>query len=108
MAKKKRYNDYGTNLLYHIYFQKLYEKFRTGLTFKDVSKILYREQQRLREQNYYMFITRHTILGRWREIKLDMFKPYREHIPSRKEMLDYLNNVKKEEIIIDNKSEYII
>jgi len=50
-----------------------YEDFRTGLTFKDVRNILKREVKRKYEIGEYMFVTRHTVLGRWREIKLAMF-----------------------------------
>ena len=53
---------------------KEYNKFRTNLTFKDVRFILYIESKRKYEQGIYMFITRHTVLGRWREIKLKMYK----------------------------------
>ena len=50
-----------------------YNKFRTYLTFKDVRFILSLEAKRKYENGEYMFITRHTVLGRWREIKMKMF-----------------------------------
>jgi len=50
-----------------------YNKFRTNLTFKEVRFILSCEAKKKYENNDYMFITRHTVLGRWREIKMKMF-----------------------------------
>lgn len=50
-----------------------YNTFRTGLRFKDVAQMLSLEQKRKREKGEYMFITRHTILGRWRELKQKMY-----------------------------------
>ena len=52
---------------------KEYNKFRTNLTFKEVRFFLQLEANRKYLQGEYMFITRHTVLGRWREIKLKMF-----------------------------------
>lgn len=56
-----------------------YDQFRTGLTFRDVYIILDRERKALRQRGAYMFITRHTVLGRWREIKLRMYKEYEQY-----------------------------
>lgn len=50
-----------------------YDKFRTGLTFKEVRNILSIEQKRKRQNYEYMFVTRRTVLGRWHEIKKKMF-----------------------------------
>ena len=79
-----------------MYLSRRYNNFRTGLTFKQVSQILYRIQRALSEKGEYMFITRHTVLGRWMEIKKDMFSLYGEEpMPDRKTMLNYLNGRKK-------------
>ena len=43
-----------------------YDQFRTGLTFRDVYYMLW-ERNRKR---------RHTVLGKWREIKLAMYEQY--------------------------------
>ncbi|MEW6508398.1 MAG: hypothetical protein AB1432_11690 [Bacteroidota bacterium] len=50
-----------------------YRDFKTGLTFKEVYSMLKIEQTKKYERGVYMFITRHTILGRWHEIKLTMY-----------------------------------
>ena len=48
-----------------------YDQFRTGLTFRDVHAGLVVEAQRVyAREGRRMFITRHTVLGRWRQIKL--------------------------------------
>lgn len=51
-----------------------YNEFRTGLTFTEVRHILKREAEKKYRKGEYMFITRNTVLGRWREIKLSMYK----------------------------------
>ncbi len=56
-----------------------YDTFRTGLTFNDIRQILKFEQRRKYEKGEYMFITRHTVLGRWREIKLRMYNEYLQY-----------------------------
>jgi hypothetical protein len=94
--KKVSYDDYDDDLLYRIYLSKQYDKFKTGLTFTEVCNILYRRHKELRKGGEYMFITRHTVLGRWREMKLEMFSIYYdEPAVNRQEMLDFLNKVKK-------------
>lgn len=50
-----------------------YNNFRTGLTFTDIRRDLKREAKKKYERGQYMFITRATVLGRWREIKLKMY-----------------------------------
>jgi hypothetical protein len=51
-----------------------YDDFRTGLTFGDVRRILAVEQRRTRDFSPdYMYVSRSTVLGRWREIKQAMF-----------------------------------
>jgi hypothetical protein len=59
----------------------IYKEFRTGLSFKDIRKDLKVEQERkYRDYNEYMFVTRHTVLGRWREIKLKMFSQFQKDL----------------------------
>ncbi len=54
-----------------------YDEFRTGMTFQDVRDILTVESWRVhRTTGNYMFVTRHTVLGKWREIKLAMYDEY--------------------------------
>jgi len=54
-----------------------YCAFRTGLTFRDVYFELNLETQKVFEkEGRRMFITRHTVLGRWREIKKASYKAY--------------------------------
>lgn len=53
-----------------------YEKFRTGFTFRDIRLMLKREADIKYQNGEYMFITRHTVLGRWRQIKLEMYNTY--------------------------------
>ena len=53
-----------------------YDKFRTGYTFFDIRQILKIESKRKYEKGEYMFITRATVLGRWHEIKLKMYRDY--------------------------------
>jgi hypothetical protein len=87
--------------LYYYYHSKLYKNFRTGLTFAQVEDILYRDFKIVAERfNTYKFITRHTILGRWREIKLTMFNntyttDYFNNV-TEIEMEQYLNLTRKE------------
>lgn len=50
-----------------------YGEFRTGLTFLDVRQCLH-----VYSDNYkdWRHVTRHTVLGKWREIKLKMYAQY--------------------------------
>lgn len=50
-----------------------YQASRTGLTFGDVRRLLAIEQAQIRARGEYMYVTRATVLGRWRELKLGMF-----------------------------------
>lgn len=59
-----------------------YENFRTGLTFRDVRGILDMEKRRKYDNGEYMWITRHTVLGKWHEIKLRMYREEKEYIES--------------------------
>lgn len=52
-----------------------YDEFRTGLDFGDVRRLLALEQRKTRDFTPdYMFVSRSTVLGRFREIKLDMWE----------------------------------
>lgn len=50
-----------------------YKNYRTGLTFKEIRQILKNEAKNKYAKGQYMFITRHTVLGRWHQIKKDMY-----------------------------------
>lgn len=54
---------------------KEYENFRTGLTFAEVYQELWAEVERGERRH----ITRATVLGRWHEIKLKMWRYYGEN-----------------------------
>jgi len=47
-----------------------YRQYRTGLTWNDIYSILRSEQAVGRRSH----ITRHTILGRWHEIKMNLYR----------------------------------
>ena len=70
----------------------LYKKFSTGLSFTEVRNILAREQKLKRENFEYMFVTRSTVLGRWRELKLKMFNAVYPPELSTRELLNALNS----------------
>lgn len=57
-----------------------YSEFRTYLTFTEVRRILQREQKLKRKNFEYMFVTRKTVLGRWRQIKKHMYKAYLQEV----------------------------
>jgi len=57
-----------------------YNDFRTGLTFKDVRQILKHESKIKYNKGEYMFITRHTVLGRWHQIKKQMYEEYLDYV----------------------------
>ncbi len=50
-----------------------YDKFRTGYTFKEIRRMLSREQKERYKRGQYMFVTRATVLGRWHELKQKMY-----------------------------------
>jgi len=94
------------------YWAKQYRELKTGLTFASVSRDLAIEQRNKRENFEYMFITRHTVLGRWHQYKQEMFEirfmGY-ENI-SKKEMIDFLENKQKpldKEKAVDDGTSYI-
>lgn len=53
-----------------------YSDFRTGLSFTYVRRLLKIEADSKYKKGIYMFITRHTVLGRWHEIKQRMYSDY--------------------------------
>lgn len=55
-----------------------YEDFKTGFTFKDIRLMLKQEADRKYKKGEYMFITRKTVLGRWHQIKKEMYNEYLE------------------------------
>ena len=95
------YDDLSYDDIVSIYKRKLYKNFRTGFTFAQIEDILYVEFKQLSEKtNEYKWITRHTILGRWRQIKLHMFKSTYDDFYfatiSLDEMYNYLKLTQKE------------
>lgn len=46
-----------------------YKHYKTDLTFKTVRQSLSIEQRNKYEKGIYMFVTRHTVLGRMKELK---------------------------------------
>lgn len=59
-----------------------YEEFRTGLTFYDVRWLLHSWSD---DKKDWRHVTRHTVLGKWREIKKRM---YAEYVKQYKESLE--------------------
>jgi hypothetical protein len=55
-----------------------YNEFRTGLTFTEVRQMLKIESLRKKENGDKMFVTRATVLGRWHQIKQEMWKVYQD------------------------------
>lgn len=53
-----------------------YDKYRSGLTFGDVRELLGHEADAAYDSGQYMFVSRSTVLGRWREMKLDQYARY--------------------------------
>lgn len=54
-----------------------YAGFRTGFTFKDIRDQLGHEATfKWEAKQQRMFITRHTVLGRWKQIKELMYNEY--------------------------------
>ena len=53
-----------------------YNDFKTGFTFEDIFWILKSEARRIEEDGNRMFITRHTVLGRWHQYKQQMYHNY--------------------------------
>ncbi|MBS3086775.1 hypothetical protein J4422_03680 [Candidatus Pacearchaeota archaeon] len=55
-----------------------YDDFRTGLTFYGVRQLLKYEQRRAYQNGQYIFVTRRTVLGRWHQMKGEMYKDYKK------------------------------
>lgn len=55
-----------------------YSQFRTNFTFREVRKMLQLEADTKYRRGEYMFISRATVLGRWHEIKLRLWKEFQE------------------------------
>lgn len=53
-----------------------YDKYRSGLSFPDVREILGHEADAAYDAGQYMFVSRSTVLGRWREMKLAQYGRY--------------------------------
>ncbi len=51
-----------------------YKKFKSGLSFKAVRRELSTEQEIAKKRGEYMFVTRHTVLGRMHEYKQVVFR----------------------------------
>ena len=78
-----------------------YSDFRTGFNFNDIRQLLYRESKKKREKfNEHMFITRKTVLGRWHEIKIGMWKEFQDQLELGCECKS--NIQKKEKIYVDS------
>ena len=60
-----------------------YDEFRTGLSFKEVRDMLRYEQR--------PHITRHTVLGKWHEIKLSMYRSYENSIKKDLDLSGFIN-----------------
>ena len=54
-----------------------YSQFRSGLTWDAIRVELQAEQAAAKERGDYMYVTRATVLGRWRQHKLALW----EHVP---------------------------
>jgi len=55
-----------------------YDDFRTGYTFTEIRRMLALEQKRKRRGFEYMFVTRKTVLGRWHQLKQEMYQQYKD------------------------------
>jgi hypothetical protein len=50
-----------------------YNEFRTGLTFTEVRRMLWLNSE---DNRNWKHVTRHTVLGKWHQIKLEMYHEY--------------------------------
>lgn len=57
---------------------KEYNTFRTGFTFRDIREMLWETSE---DPKDWPHVTRHTVLGKWREIKLEMWNYYKHGVP---------------------------
>ena len=51
-----------------------YKDFRTGLKYRDVYEMLWSYSED--NKDWHPGISRHTVLGKWHEIKLEMYEEY--------------------------------
>lgn len=58
-----------------------YADFRSGLTFTDVRAELQSEQEAARARGDAMYVTRHTVLGRWGQHKRALWEAYKRAHP---------------------------
>ena len=57
-----------------------YQEFRTGFTFADIRQMLWSYSDDPRD--WHKGVTRRTVLGKWREIKLRMWDEYKHTVES--------------------------
>ena len=58
-----------------------YIQFKTGYTFTEIRRMLKIESERkFRERNEIMYVTRHTVLGRWKQLKTEMWNQFQKDI----------------------------
>jgi hypothetical protein len=72
--------------------KKAYDEFRTGFTFRDIRQMLWSFDE---DPRTWRHVTRHTVLGKWREIKQEMWahnKPEKFKQEDTGELLFYLQN----------------
>jgi hypothetical protein len=55
-----------------------YQSFRSGLTFLDIRRELACEATARAARGDQMHVTRRTVLGRWRQRKLELYEQYQE------------------------------
>lgn len=55
-----------------------YRDFKTGMTFNEIRQMLKAEAKRKYQKGQYMFITRHTVLGRWHQLKKELWKNFQD------------------------------
>lgn len=53
-----------------------YDRFRLGMTFRQVRDYLAHEQRQARESGLYMFVSRSTVLGRMAQYKREAYTHY--------------------------------
>ncbi len=56
----------------------MYAEFRSGLTFSEVRYTLMVEQHAARARGEDMYVTRHTVMGRWKQLKLAMWAAHKK------------------------------
>ena len=78
-----------------------YTNFRTGYSFREIRRELSFEQQLQKRNGCYMFVSRHTVLGRWHELKKQLFRSAMEELrkdlqtSSYKELKELLKKLKE-------------